>query len=188
MHAFKKVRELTKKQIRNKILLKLRTQKEEQRSRKSRIIQKKLFSSRMFRKAKTVMFYISFDGEVKTEDMIREAKILGKKVVAPVCKRNKTMKACLVDGESGLRKGPYGILEPASNKRVNLKNLDLVVVPGLAFDHKGARLGRGEGYYDRFLKKLHPKTASCGLAFDFQILPSIPTTKMDVGLNRVIFA
>jgi 5-formyltetrahydrofolate cyclo-ligase len=63
-----------------------------------------------------------------------------------------------------------------------------VIVPGIAFDRKGNHLGRGKGYYDRFLEKLLPQTPTIGLAFDFQILPSLPATKTDIAVDRVIFA
>lgn len=78
--------------------------------------------------------------------------------------------------------------EPTIKKQVSLKSLDLVIVPGMAFDKKGKRLGRGKGYYDRFLMKIPKDTSSFGLAFDFQILPFIPTTDIDVDVKKVIFA
>jgi 5-formyltetrahydrofolate cyclo-ligase len=61
-------------------------------------------------------------------------------------------------------------------------------VPGLAFDKKGNRLGRGKGCYDRFLKRLPKKIPTIGLAFDFQILPKIPAKTHDISVNKVIFA
>jgi 5-formyltetrahydrofolate cyclo-ligase len=87
-----------------------------------------------------------------------------------------------------LKKGPYGICEPVVQRFVKREDLDLVIVPGVAFDRRGNRLGRGKGYYDRFLKKLPNEAISFGLAFDFQILPSLPATKTDVSVNKVIFA
>ena len=71
---------------------------------------------------------------------------------------------------------------------MNLKDIDLVVVPGVAFDKKGNRLGRGKGCYDYFLKSLSPQTTTIGLAFDFQILPNIPITPQDTRVNKVLFA
>ena len=179
---------LAKQQIRNKILLKLKIQKEEERNRKSRIIEKKLFRSSCFKKAKIVMFYISFRGEVNTRDMIKKAKKSGKIVTVPVCEKNRIIKACLLGGRERLVKGPYGILEPVTKQCVNLGYLDLVIVPGLAFNKQGKRLGRGKGYYDRFLKKLPKRTATIGLAYDFQILPRIPTTSTDVNVGKIIFS
>lgn len=180
---------MTKQQIRSKILLKLKTEKEEDRDRKSRLIKKKLFRTMVFKKAKVVMFFISFGGEVNTQDMIEEAKRLDKTIAVPVCRKRRIMRPAVLPENAKLVRGCYGICEPAIKRFVNLEDLDLVVVPGVAFDKKGNRLGRGKGYYDRFLHKLnHRKTTSIGLAFDFQILPYIPATCDDKEVDRVIFA
>jgi 5-formyltetrahydrofolate cyclo-ligase len=179
---------LTKKTLRSKMLSRLKIQKEEDRNRKSRIIKAKLFKNPVFKKAKRVMFYISFDGEVNTEYMIKETQKLGKIIAVPVCKIKRTIKPCLLGRGESLKKGLYGILEPAIERSINLKDLDLVIVPGVAFDKKGNRLGRGKGYYDRFLKKLPKTTTSVGLGFDFQILPFVPATTQDARVNEVIFA
>ena len=180
---------LTKKQIRSKILLKIKTQKEEDRDRKSKIIKEKLFRTRVFKKAKRMMFYISFGGEVDTKEMIKAAIKLGKIVAVPVCRRNRiVIRPCILQDKARLKKGPYGISEPAMKTFINSRDIDLVVVPGVAFDKQGHRLGRGKGYYDCFLKKLPKKTPSIGLAFDFQILPSMPTTPQDVNVDKIIFA
>lgn len=179
---------MTKSEIRSKILLRLKIQKEEDRKRKSKIIKNKLLKHKVFQKAKIVMFYISFDGEVETKEMIKEARKLGKIVAVPVCKRNRIIKPCLLREKARLLRGPYGIGEPAIKEFITLENLDLVVVPGVAFDKKGNRLGRGKGYYDKFLTTLAKCSASLGLAFDFQVLPNLPTTKTDVSVERVLFA
>ena len=87
-----------------------------------------------------------------------------------------------------LIKGPYGVRQPSARTGVSLSKLDVVVVPGVAFDRRGNRLGRGKGYYDRFLKKLPKKTHRIGLAFDFQILPAMPVSRHDLGVDKVLFA
>ena len=180
---------LTKTQIRSKILLRLKTQKEEDRSRKSKLIRNKLLRNKVFKKAKIVMFYIAFGGEVNTEEMIREAKKIGKLICVPVCRKDKeTMQPAILKDHAKLKKGPYGVLEPVALAQLKPEDLDLVIVPGLAFDKKGNRLGRGKGCYDRFLCKLSEKTPSIGLAFDFQILPLIPTTCTDVSVKKIIFS
>lgn len=182
-----RIAKLTKKQIRSKILLKLRTQKEDARNRKSRLIENKLFRARAFRKAEIVMFYIAFDGEVNTQDMIKEARKLGKIIAVPICKRDRvTIKPCLLRTEAKLNKGLYGICEPAVKTNLPIEDLDLVIVPGIAFDKKGNRIGRGRGCYDRFLKKIPVGTNTIGLAFDFQILPVLPAQKHDFLVDRVI--
>jgi len=180
---------LTKKQIRSKILNKLKTQKEEIRERKSRQILDKLFKESEFIKAKIVMFYVAFSGEVNTEEMIKEALNLGKIVTVPVCKKNRvTLRPCILNDNIKLKKGPYGVCEPSTKSFLRLGDLDLVIVPGLAFDKKGNRLGRGKGCYDHFLKRITKDTPSIGLAFDWQILPSLPTKKHDASVHKVLFA
>jgi len=180
---------LTKEQIRSRILLKLKTQKEEQGKRKSRLILRKLLRQEVFKKAKAVMFYIAVYGEVNTAEMIKEARRLGKIVTVPVCTKNRvTLRPAVLDEKAGLEKGLYGVYQPKNKRGIRLRDLDLVIVPGVAFDKKGNRLGRGKGCYDRFLTKIPTDTPSIGLAFDFQILPAIPATAHDVSVNKVLFA
>lgn len=179
---------LTKEKIRSRIFQRLKLQKEESRDRKSRIIKKQLFGTQVFKKAGALMLYIALDGEVDTREMIKEAQKLGKIVAVPVCVKERLMKPCILDPEAKLVRGPYGVWEPAIKKMVKLDDLDLVIVPGVAFDKKGNRLGRGKGCYDYFLKRLHHETPAIGLAFDFQILPAVPATNEDVSVSRVIFA
>ncbi|RJP27332.1 MAG: 5-formyltetrahydrofolate cyclo-ligase [Candidatus Omnitrophota bacterium] len=179
---------LTKQKLRSKILHKLKTQKEENREEKSAKIKQKLFKTSVFRRSKKIMFYISFDGEVDTKEMIKEAKKIGKIIAVPVSFFSKVIKPCILGAKPSLKRGLYGVREPAIKKMIDKNELDLIIVPGLAFDKKGNRLGRGKGYYDSFLSCLPKHAKSIGLAFDFQILPSIPTTKRDIRVNKVIFA
>jgi len=180
---------LTKRRLRSKILLRLNRQKEEERYRKSKAIKNKFLRTKEFKKARLVMFYIALSGEVNTEEMIKVAKKIGKIVAVPVCRRvGSSIKPCILDGHGGMRKGPYGVVEPAVKRPARIEDLDLIVVPGLAFDRKGNRLGRGKGYYDRFLSKVPEDTPVIGMAFDFQILPSVPTVSHDVSVTRVISA
>lgn len=180
---------LTKQQIRSKILYKLKTQKEETRDRKSKVIKQKLFRTKVFKKAKIVMFYLSHRGEVDTREMIRRAIEKGKIVAVPVCDRKtEAIIPCIMGLNTRLKKGLYGVLEPCKRSHLSLKKIDLVIVPGIAFDKEGNRLGRGRGCYDRFLKLLPEKTTRFALAFDFQILPSLPVQLHDLSVNKTIFA
>jgi 5-formyltetrahydrofolate cyclo-ligase len=180
---------LTKEKIRSRILLQLKKQKEEERRRKIRVIKKKLLKEKSFRKAKKIMFYIALGGEVDTASMIREALKLGKIVALPVCQKNRAaLRPCLLDDHRHLRRGPYGVLEPAARRYIDGRELDLVIAPGVAFDRKGNRLGRGKGYYDRFLESIPKDTPSIGLAFDLQVLPQIPTSAHDKRVKKLIFA
>ncbi|MGE5308287.1 MAG: 5-formyltetrahydrofolate cyclo-ligase [Deltaproteobacteria bacterium] len=177
-----------KEKLRTKIQSVLKNKKEEELSEKSRSVMNALFRNRLFKRAKTVMFYLSISGEVDTSEMIKEALRSGKKVVVPVCGEKRNIVPCTLKEDGTMLRGPYGILEPALKTPVALKELDLIIVPGLAFDEKGGRLGRGKGYYDAFLAKLPTETRSIGLAYDFQVLPSVPTADHDVNVHKVIFA
>lgn len=180
---------LTKQALRSKILAKLKTQKEEDRKEKSRLIKDKLLRQKEFRKAKKVMFYIAMKGEVETREMIKTAKKLGKIIAVPVCVKNRaSLRPAILNSHASLKKGPYGVPEPATSSFLRSADLDLVITPGVAFDKKGNRLGRGKGYYDRFLSKIPKDTPSIGLAFSLQILPVVPASSHDVSVKKVLFA
>ena len=171
------MQDITKKDLRLRILTLLRNQKEEERLEKSRAVQAKLFEMAEFKKFKTIFFYMPFDGEVDTLNMIKLAKKLGKKIGLPrILRRGKKFLPVFVESFGQLEKGPYGIQQPkaAEDNIMDLRNIDMVVVPGLAFDKKNYRLGRGEGYYDRFLKLLPSVIPTVGLAFDFQRINTLP--------------
>jgi len=180
---------LTKRQLRNILLIRLKEQSEQQRERKSKFIERKLLNQEEFIKAKRIMFYLAFEGEVKTENMINKAKELGKEIYVPLCDtKQKALRPCLLRKDSRLIKGPYQTLQPQTKTGLPLDELDMVIVPALAFDKNGNRLGRGKGYYDRLLKKISHHTSSIGLAFDFQILPTLPIEQNDVPVNKVLSA
>jgi 5-formyltetrahydrofolate cyclo-ligase len=179
-----------KKTIRQELLKKLRSQDKEQRRLKSKKIKEKLYLHDKFKEADTVMFYIAENIEVDTEQMIRDSLKSGKKVAVPitVVSRNDLIASLLIDFDKELSKGPYGILQPKSDfaRPVPLKKIDLVIVPGVAFDLRGHRLGHGTGYYDRFLSKIPESVPTIGLAFDFQLVENIPTLPHDVAVKEII--
>lgn len=184
--------EMTGKQgIRQKILNLLGTQTPEDRSKKSKSILKKLFARKEFKQAQTILFYASFDTEVETFEMMKQAQRLGKKIALPaLIKDQKTIVPALIENlEDDLKIGLYGIQEPKDVcvRFVGLEQIDLIIVPGIAFDQKNNRLGRGRGYYDRFLSAVPASIPSFGLAFDFQIVDDLPCPeKHDVKVSRVI--
>lgn len=179
-----------KKELRDRFLSLLRGQNEEDRLHKSRLIQKKLFERPEFKAATTILFYASFGGEVETFQMIHKATQLNKKIALPmITKGSKDIIPTLIEGLDRLHEGPYKIKQPAYalDRVVDLKDLDLVIVPGLAFDGRHNRLGRGAGYYDRFLSGLPEDTPSLGLAFDFQLVDELPYLEAhDITLTDVI--
>ena len=156
---------------------------------KSRSIEVKLFENKAFVEAKTVLFYASLPSEVDTFAMISKAFNLNKRICLPIVVQNqRKMIPTLTQSLADLENGHYGISQPRSEAslEVNPEDIDVVIVPGLAFDKSNNRLGRGVGYYDRFLATLPPKTTTIGLAFDFQICDCLPVEEHDVPLSCVI--
>jgi 5-formyltetrahydrofolate cyclo-ligase len=179
----------SKKDLRERILTLLRSQKEEERFAKSLSIKDKLFQMKDIQKAETILFYASFDGEVDTAEMIKQARQLGKRIALPrTVPSNKEIIPTLWDAHNPLMEGNYGIKEPREeSQRLDIGELDAVVVPGLAFDESNHRLGRGGGYYDRFLAGLPKDIPSFGLAFDFQRVNRIPDRlEHDIAVTYVV--
>ena len=150
----------------------------------------RLFSSSEFRLAKHILFYVSYDNEVYTHKMIKHGLRYRKQIFVPISQVDSHTLAIseLVDFEQDLVPTTYGILEPKSDciRLANPKELDMVIVPGIAFDIQGNRLGHGVGYYDNFLRCLSPTIKTIGLAFKEQILSELPKTDNDVPVNIII--
>ncbi|TET13393.1 5-formyltetrahydrofolate cyclo-ligase [Candidatus Aerophobetes bacterium] len=185
-----------KRKIRQEFLKKRNNLSRDEIKSKSEKIEKELFSLPEFQRAKTVMFYVSFRSEVETEKMIRNALKLKKKIVIPVVHGEKIVVSEIKNLKKELTKGSFGIKEPKKEfrRRVNQKEIDLVVVPGVVFDKRGGRLGYGRGYYDRFLRSKSIRSrmsrsrqcALIGLAFDLQIARKIPLVKGDMKVDKIV--
>ena len=166
----------TKQELRQLILDLIKGQKEEVRLSKSRVILEKVTALPVFKNARTILCYASFRGEVDTFALMQRAMALKKRVALPLIrKEEQQIVPMLIKSLTELRPGPYGIQEPPDlpQNRLKAEELDLVVVPGLAFDRCYDRLGRGAGYYDRFLSDLPVTTPTIGLAYDLQVVDAI---------------
>lgn len=155
---------------------------------KSLEIKKRLFNLPEFKNANCISFYISFRNEVKTYEMIKEALKLDKRVFVPVVEEKRVLSLSeLKDFNNELEIGKFGILEPKVEykRKVNLKQVVLVIVPGVVFDEKGNRIGYGGGYYDNLLNKIKDGLF-IGLAYEFQIVSQIPATESDVPVHKII--
>ncbi|OGX37266.1 MAG: 5-formyltetrahydrofolate cyclo-ligase, partial [Omnitrophica WOR_2 bacterium RIFCSPHIGHO2_02_FULL_68_15] len=144
-----------------------------------------------YQAARRIAFYLAADGEVETREMIRQALADGKRVAAPIpMTTTRTIRFAELTGvRRGLVRGPYGIAQPARRaRRVAPSALDLIVVPGLAFDAQGHRLGRGAGYYDRFLATLPTAIPRIGLAFRCQRVRRLPRARHDQPVTTVLAA
>jgi len=156
-------------------------------SRKSTMIQRRLFRLAEFRQAKVIMFYVSFRSEVATHEMIKHSLLNGKVVAVPAVNlAQKELEPFCIGSLDQLVPGTYGVLEPNKHrKQAGLKAIDLIIVPGCAFDLNGFRLGYGAGYYDEFLAR-DLSITSVGLAFELQVVPEIPHESRDVPVDLLV--
>lgn len=176
-----------KRRIREEILSRRDKEPEDLRGKKSRRIKKRLFSLKEFKEAHTILFYYSKGSEVKTKEMMEEALRKGKRVLLPRVRRREIYLGEIKDLEKDVEKGSFGILEPKeASKKATPKGIDLVILPGIAFDLKGRRVGYGLGYYDRFLRKIPKRIPLIGLAYNFQVVKNISGKKHDRKVSKVI--
>lgn len=174
------------------LLHRLKQQKEDDRRRRSAAIWRKVCRLEAFRRAKRVCCYVALPYEVQTWRMIEQMLSYGKQVVVPVT-RPRTKRLWLSgvrDPAAELARGAFGVREPMPSARrpVRARDLDLVLVPGLAFDRRGHRLGHGHGYFDRFLARLPRTIPTVGLAFRFQLLEHLPVDPHDYAVQTVLTA
>jgi 5-formyltetrahydrofolate cyclo-ligase len=157
----------------------------------SRLIVARVLALPEYHQAETVMFYVDVRSEVRTRQALPLALESGKRIVVPYC----------VDGElelfhlesmEELELGMYRILEPraelrsVAEKKVDVSELDLILVPGVAFDRRGGRTGHGKGYYDKLLEHARPQTPLVALAFECQMFPEIPMDDHDIFMDKVV--
>lgn len=145
-------------------------------------------NSTIFKRAKNIFIYVSLDYEVDTKEIINKAFSLGKNVSVPkVISKSKGMVAVTIKSLSQLSLGKYNILEPYTDNNIaNANDFDLIIVPGLAFDKKGGRLGYGGGFYDRYLKTCSSTCNIIALAYSFQIIDQVPMDINDAKINNII--
>jgi len=156
-------------------------------SEKSNLIKQRLFSLPEFIDAQATLFYVSYGNEVRTHEMIQESMTMEKTTIVPKSNtQDNTLILSKLTAWSDLKRGAYTILEPISEKVVEVVAdvIDLALVPGVVFDHRGNRIGHGKGYYDRLLQKI--KGISIGLAFEVQLVDSIPVEKHDEKVDKII--
>lgn len=141
--------------------------------------------------AQTVLFYVDVRSEVRTRHSLPDALASGKRIVVPYCVNNE-LELFLLEHMEELAIGMYKILEPrpelrsVPTKRIAPTELDLVMVPGVAFDRTGARMGHGFGYYDKLLQHARADAPLVALAFECQLFPAIPTQAHDIFMDRII--
>jgi len=177
-----------KKDIRSTILKKRGSMPLSEVQKKSKLIKEHVFHMEEFKEAKTILFYVSYDNEVDTHEMIKESLGMKKHVVVPKTDmNNRTIICSSLTKWNDLLSGAYNILEPRREcvNEVSPESIDLIIIPGVAFDCQGNRIGHGMGYYDRLLQK-KMSAHRLGLAFELQIVESIPSEKHDVKVEKIV--
>ncbi len=172
-----------KAKIRGEILEKRDSLPSEQITELSERLQKNLSVLDGYVKSRIVLFYASHKNEVETDGMILEA-LLSRKVLLPRMEGGQIIPTLIMDLDN-LIPGHGGIREPLSAPSVKISNIDCVIVPGIAFDGAGHRLGTGKGFYDVFLKKA-THAVKIGLAFECQVVDAIPHEEHDVRMDFVV--
>jgi len=151
---------------------------------KSREIEERLFSLSEFKSARVILFFASFRSEVDTGPMIRRALAFGKRVVLPKVKGTELVLYEISDLDKDVSPGTWGIPEPHEPRPVMLEEIDLIIVPGAAYDEQGNRAGYGAGFYDKLLPTF--KKVTVALAFEFQIVPNVPTEMHDIPIKKIV--
>jgi 5-formyltetrahydrofolate cyclo-ligase len=177
-----------KKDIRASILSRRNSMSRSEIDKKSFLIKEQLFGLEGFQEARSILFYVSYGSEVATHEMIRECLASKKKVVVPCTDtKNRQISLSELRGWDDLGVGAYHIQEPRVECRceVPFDAVDLIVVPGIAFDCAGHRIGHGMGYYDRLLSA-STNAMKIGVAFELQLVEKIPAEHHDVSVDMII--
>jgi len=180
-----------KKKLRESVRTRLNDLSAEEKKQASRKIFEAIRIVESYRKAKSVMLYASTETEVDTFPVMEDVLKRGLELWLPFCntKTNVCLPVRVMNIQKDLSPGAYGILEPPQPAKAEIPQdfkPELIFVPGIAFDKKGHRLGRGLGYYDRFLSKLPKTVTRIGLAFDCQIEKEVPVDREDALVDQVI--
>lgn len=177
---------MDKKALRASIRARKRAMTEAQIEEKSRLLGELFAASDLYRDAKTIYGYLPYNQEVRTVPMLERALADGKHVAVPKV-YGEEMKFIYLTDLSQVAKGYAGIPEPIGDGPVAEDPTALVLMPGLAFDREGHRIGYGGGFYDKFLaaEPGHPTLALC---YDFQMLPKLETEEFDIPVDCVLWA
>lgn len=179
-----------KKLLRKQVLSQRDCLSWEQIGRYSNSIAAHLFALPEYQAAKTVMYFLNFGKEVMTLNMVPQTLAHGKRVVAPktIHQERRMILSEILDVDNDLAPGLWNIPEPKADKLRPLapQEIDFVVVPGVAFDEKGNRLGYGGGYYDRFFAQLRADVPLVAVTFEVQVLAEIPVAPWDRQVDYLI--
>jgi len=177
-----------KKQLRRQMRQLLKQVRPQQRQQASKRAAETLCQADEYRRSRTIMVFLAMPTEIDTVPVIERAFDEGKVVCAPrVDWRQHLMRPIRITSlTEGLVETEYGYLEPGDGPVVAIDQIDLVLVPGLAFDLQGNRLGRGAGFFDRFLSDPRCRAFSTGYAFQFQVVSRVPCGPNDRRIDALV--
>ena len=182
---------LDKKNIRRKMLIERREMSSAEVSDLSSVIINKLKKLPIYKASRSVMLYLSFENEIDSAEIVKDCFKDGKRVIVPFCD-NSDMSITpteIKDRNTDLHISKMGYAQPKREllNPVDVSDIDLIILPGIAFDRKGYRVGFGAGYYDRFLGQVNFSIPTIGLAYDFQIIDSfIEVEAYDIPIDYVM--
>ena len=177
---------MDKKALRATIRQRKRAMTENEIVDKSQKLGELLMASDLYKNAKTFYGYLPYNQEVRTTPMLQQAMLDGKRVAVPKCYGDE-MRFIYMDDLSKVEKGYAGIPEPIEDGPVADDPTALVLMPGLAFDAEGHRIGYGGGFYDKFLA-MEPDHPTIALCYDFQMLEYLETEEFDIPVDCVLWA
>lgn len=177
---------MNKKELRSQIRQRKRAMTTQQIEEKSRRLGELFVNTDAYRNAKTIYGYLPYNQEVRTVPMLEQAIRDGKQVAVPKIYGDE-MKFIMLPDLSLVETGYSGIPEPIADGPEGDDPHALVLMPGLAFDKEGHRIGYGGGFYDKFLAK-EPEHPTLALCYDFQMLPKLETEEFDIPVDAVIWA
>jgi len=177
-----------KKELRKRMLKLRDEQRPADRALWDDIIFSKLTGSSDYREAKVVFIFVSFRSEVDTHRIIRKALEDGKVVGVPkVLSKAEGMKAFRIESMQDLAEGYFGVLEPKKGSpEIPAADIDLIVIPGAAFDREGGRIGYGGGFYDKYISEAGRGIRKVALAYRMQILDKVPMEENDMRVDAII--
>lgn len=177
---------MLKQKIREQIKKRKSLSSKDERERQSRNALRHLEEHTRFRQAKTVLLYYALPDEIDTTEFLRKWSTT-KQICLPVVD-GENLRIKRYQSEQQLREGAFHILEPSDTYEVPLSDIELAVIPGVAFDRNGNRLGRGKGFYDRLFSSSdnQKNIYKIGICFDFQMIEQLPVMPHDIRMDEVI--
>lgn len=185
MNKSKETIKSNKKNIRKSIIAKRDLKKEENSLKDSKIFNN-LISLNSYKRAKKVFIYIGFGSEINTKGLIEIMLKEGKEVFVPKVLEEE-MIALKITSLNNLIESKFKILEPVGEKSdIDGEEFDLIIMPGVAFDRSGNRIGYGKGYYDKYLKDVKSDIKKIALAYELQLIEEIETEEHDLKVDSII--